>query len=311
MEPIKLAIVGLGKIARDQHVPALAADPAFDLAAVVTRYEPPPGLPSMRDLEELIDARPDVRAVSFCTPPQGRHALARRALEAGLDVMLEKPPGATVAEIEDLRELALARQGVLFATWHSRESAAVEPAREWLSEKQIRSVQINWKEDVRRWHPGQKWIWEAGGLGVFDPGINALSVLTRILPAMPFLKSAMLRFPSNCATPIAASLELSDSRGTPIGAEFDFLQTGPQTWEILVETDAGELHLWEGGAKLAIAGASVVDTVDTGHAEYPGLYRRFARLVEQREVDVDLAPFRLVADAFMIGSRIEVEPFVE
>jgi hypothetical protein len=44
-------------------------------------------------------------------------------------------------------------------------------------------VEIVWHEDVRKWHPGQQWIWEPGGFGVFDPGINALSIATRIFPA--------------------------------------------------------------------------------------------------------------------------------
>ena len=37
MSPIRLALVGLGKIARDQHLPAITADPRFELAAVVSR----------------------------------------------------------------------------------------------------------------------------------------------------------------------------------------------------------------------------------------------------------------------------------
>jgi len=49
--------------------------------------------------------------------------------------------------------------------------------------------------------------------------------------------------------------------------------------------------------------------VDAPEAEYPGLYRRFVELVAAGTSDVDLAPLRLVADAFMLGSRRTVEPF--
>jgi D-galactose 1-dehydrogenase len=102
-------------------------------------------------------------------------------LEHGRHVLLEKPPGATVGEVHALADLAR-RQGVtLFASWHSRHAPAVEPARAWLAGRKILGVTITWKEDVRVWHPGQKWIWQAGGLGVFDPGINALSILTHII----------------------------------------------------------------------------------------------------------------------------------
>jgi hypothetical protein len=99
-------------------------------------------------------------------------------------------PAVTLDDIRRFRQLGshapgalAARAGrTLFATWHSRFAPAVEPARQWLTPRRIRSVHINWKEDVRVWHPGQGWIFEPGGLGVFDPGINALSILTRILP---------------------------------------------------------------------------------------------------------------------------------
>ena len=55
-------------------------------------------------------------------------------------------------------------------------------AREWLRTRELRRGRITGKEDVHFWHPGQRWIFEPGGFGVFDPGINALSILTDILP---------------------------------------------------------------------------------------------------------------------------------
>ena len=45
--------------------------------------------------------------------------------------------------------------------------------------------------------------------------------------------------------------------------------------------------------------------------EYANLYAHFASLVRGRRSDVDYAPLQLVADAFLCGRRIEVEPFVE
>jgi L-arabinose 1- dehydrogenase len=91
-----------------------------------------------------------------------------------------------------LAELAKEHGRSLFASWHSRYAPGVETARTWLTARVIKSVQVLWKEDVRKWHPNQDWIWQPGGLGVFDPGINALSIMTRILPRAFFLKSAEL-----------------------------------------------------------------------------------------------------------------------
>ncbi len=204
--------------------------------------------------------------------------------------------------------MAQQRQLALFATWHSREAAAVEPAREWLAGRKIRNVQVTWKEDVRVWHPGQAWIWKAGGLGVFDPGINALSIITRILPQPLVLKDAELHFPSNCETPIAAELTLQGPGGLPVRAEFDFRQTGPQSWDIDIETDDGRLLLSKGGSVMHVDGKQTVSAPDR---EYANLYARFAPLVRERRMDVDLAAFRLVADAFMAGRRSVVDPFIE
>lgn len=179
-----------------------------------------------------------------------------------------------------------------------------EAARVWLDGKLIRAVSVTWKADVRVWHPGQKWIWKAGGLGVFDPGINALSILTRIVPGAPALLDAELKYPANCETPIAARLSLTTSGGAPGRAEFDFRHTGTQTWDIEVSTNAGMLTLSMGGSVLKVNN-QIVDLPAT--EEYPSLYAQFAGLVARRAIDVDTAPPQLVADAFRSGRRVVVE----
>ena len=308
MTAIRLAIVGLGKIARDQHVSAISATRGIELAAIASRHASIDGVAHFATLDEMLAAAPDINAVALCTPPQIRHGQAAAALKAGKHVLLEKPPGATVAELTPL--IAAARQTgrTLFATWHSRFAPAVEPARTFLAGRRIKSVTVEWKEDVKVWHPGQAWIWEPGGLGVFDPGINALSILTRILPQPFFLTAAELSFPRNRAAPIAADLAFSDDAGLSIRAEFDWRQTGPQTWDIRVETDAGQLALCSGGSRLVHDGRTLIDEK---HAEYRGIYRHFVELIANGVSDVDLSPLVHVADAFMLGRRREVEPFLE
>jgi D-galactose 1-dehydrogenase len=305
---LRIAIVGFGKIARDQHVAAIAATPGATLAAIASRNASLPDLPHFATIEDLLAKGPPVDAVSLCTPPQVRRAQAVAALSAGKHVMLEKPPGLSLGELDPLVAMAGEAKRTLFATWHSRFAPAVEPARQWLAARQIKSVHISWKEDVRVWHPGQGWIWEPGGLGVFDPGINALSILTRILPRQVFVTAADLSFPANRAAPIAANLTLTDAGGLPITAEFDFRQTGPQSWDIVTDTDQGRMTLSGGGARMAVDGTLFAEAPE---AEYRGLYRGFVELAATGESDVDLTPFRLVADAFMLGKRNVVEPFVE
>ena len=104
--PIKLGIVGVGKIVRDQHLPALAKDGSYRLAAAASRHGKVDGIPNYPTIEAMLKADPGLDAVSLCMPPQFRYDAARAALEAGKHVFMEKPPGATVSEVEDLKAIA-------------------------------------------------------------------------------------------------------------------------------------------------------------------------------------------------------------
>jgi D-galactose 1-dehydrogenase len=306
MDPIRIAVVGMGKIARDQHLPAIAGNKAFGLAATVSPHDPGvEGIAHHRSLDALLAEGPAVDAVALCTPPQVRYDLAAQALSRGVHVFLEKPPGATLAEVAALDDQARKVGVTLFAAWHSRFAAGVAPARAWLAERRIDRVAIVWREDVRVWHPGQAWIWEPGGLGVFDPGINALSIATHILHHPFFLKSATLTIPANRAAPIAAEIEFSDTAGAPITMDLDWRQTGPQSWDIIVETDVGTMKLSNGGAVLSLPSG----TDHSEDREYPRLYARFASLIHGGRSDVDTDPLRLIADAFLRGRREATEAF--
>jgi D-galactose 1-dehydrogenase len=304
--PIRLALVGLGKIARDRHLPALAADRDFSLAATVDPVAPGlPGTPHFDSLAALLANGTAFDAAVICSPPQVRAALALTVLAQGRHVLLEKPPAATLGEVEILRQQADRSGTTLLAAWHSRFAAGVAPAREWLAGRRIDRVRVVWREDVRVWHPGQDWIWQPGGFGVFDPGINALSIMTHILPHPFCVTEARLRFPQNKAAPIAADLTFRDTSGAEILMDLDFRQTGPQRWDIVVETDAGTLALAAGGAVLTLPSGSG----PARSPEYPNLYRHFAQLIRAGCGDVDAGPLRLVADAFLIGQSLTVDPF--
>jgi D-galactose 1-dehydrogenase len=303
--PFPVAVVGVGKIARDQHLPAIAGDPDFRLVAAVSRHGRVDGVQNFPDMDTFLREGPQA-AVALCAPPGPRTRMAMQAIAAGRDVLLEKPPAATLGEIEMIVGAARERGVTLFATWHSRFAPVVAGAREWLAGKEVRSVRITWKEDVRRWHPGQEWIWEPGGFGVFDPGINALSILTEILPGPFLLDAARLDVPENRAMPIAAELTMTGPGGVPTRAVFDWRQEGPQTWDIKVETGGGTIELRHGGAAMRIDGGEETREADR---EYAGIYRRFAALLREGRSDVDVQPLRLVADAFLLGRRETVEAF--
>ncbi|UFH48203.1 Gfo/Idh/MocA family protein [Pseudomonas sp. KNUC1026] len=302
MPPIRLGLAGYGKIAQDQHLPAIAGNPSFELVAIATHGEAHPQLPTFASLGELLEKGPALDAIAFCTPPQGRYALVQQALAAGKHVLVEKPPCASLGEANALVASA-EHSGLagLFA-WHSRFAPGVALARDWLAGMTLEQVHIQWKEQVRKWHPGQEWIWQAGGLGVFDPGINALSIATALLPAPMLLEHAERVIPANRQAPISANLRLR-AGNVAVNAEFDFDHQGDdELWSIELRCAEGTLRLDNGGAVVHVDGVQQ-RLADEG--EYTLVYRHFARLIEQRQRDMDVEPLRIVADAFLSGEATQ------
>jgi D-galactose 1-dehydrogenase len=305
-----IAVVGFGKIAHDQHLPCIAKNPAFNLVAGVSRSSKIHNVPCFESLNSLIKSGISIDAVALCTPPSVRLAMAMQALDAGYDVLIEKPPTPTLGEMFAMIDYAEAKGRVLYATWHSRYNQAVDEAKKLLTGKRVTFMKVTWREDVRRWHPNQEWIWEPGGFGVFDPGINALSIVTKILPEAIFVERATIEVPSNKTTPIAAQIQFKrgDGVAADLSADFDWRQTGEQTWEIVMATvDGMTIALKKGGTVLVVNGKTIMEAP---MEEYEMIYARFASLLKDGKSDTDVRPLQLVCDCFMLGRPKVVEAFV-
>lgn len=305
----KIAVVGIGKIARDQHVPCILKNRNFKLAAGVSRHGTIEDVPCFHSIAELQKSKLAIDAVALCTPPSVRLAMARECLDAGWHVLIEKPPTPTVGELLSMEAYARKKRRVLYATWHSRYNKSVDEAKARLKGKTVNFLYVNWKEDVNKWHPGQQWIWEPGGFGVLDPGINAISIVTKILPEPIFVERATIEVPSNSATPIAAEIRFKrgDGLAADLSASMDWRQTTGETWEIEVGTTDGlRLHLTKGGSVLAVNG-NIVREAELH--EYEDIYAKFARLLKAKKSDVDASPLQLISDCFMLGKPVVVKPF--
>ncbi len=310
--PVRIAIIGYGKIAEDQHVPAIAGTPGFELAATVSRRRAgPAGFPAFASIAELVGSGIAVDAAALCNTPEDRPATAFEAIAAGWHVLMEKPPAAALSTAAVIETAAAAAGVTLFASWHSRFAPAVDRARALLAGRQVTGLAIEWREDVRKWHPGQAWIWQPGGFGVFDPGINALSIATAILPVELCLDAALLEIPEGRQTPIAAELRFGGP-GVPADARavFDWRATGTECWTVRVAMDGARdgdvLELTGGGSALSLNGLALPTE---GPGEYPALYHRFGDLVATGRSEVDVRPLRLAADAFLLGERRTVARF--
>ncbi|MDE2184553.1 MAG: Gfo/Idh/MocA family oxidoreductase [Alphaproteobacteria bacterium] len=306
MSALRIGIEGVGKIAREQHIPAIRANGAYRLVATANG-QPIAGAAHFPTMAAMLEADPGLDAVAICSPPQAHYVAARQALAHGKHVLLEKPPCETQAQLEELAGLARSKGVTLFQTWHARHADAVDTAATVLKDCAITQARVEWKEDVDQCHPGQKWLWDDGGFGVFDAGINALSILTTIIPGVLWVRSAALSIPENCRTPVAAEVILQSNHGARIEASFDFRHKGAPIWNMDFVTDRGAVKLGTYGSSLTVGGKLV--PVAHGDGEYPVLYRRFAELAAEGRSEVDERPFRLLATILQIGVRTLVEPF--
>ena len=306
----KIAVIGVGKIAVDQHLPVIDKSRDFEVAATVSgRGVQHRNLPVFKTAAELYAAMPEVKLVAICTPPGVRHAYVREAIDAGKHVLMEKPPTPTITEFEDLVAYGEKKGKVLFQTWHSRYNAAVDAAKLILKDEGVASVRIDWRESVRKWHPGQEWVWEPGGFGVCDPGINAMSIFTKIMPFPVFVDSAKLKFPANRQTPVDVEIVFKSAQKhqPKMSAGFNWLEESGEIWTIAIETLNGrKLALEKGGTVLKVDG---LETIANPSMEYEAIYERFAKLLEKDKSEMDGSPLRLVADAFLLGARHNVEEF--
>jgi predicted dehydrogenase len=114
LDKVRVAVIGCGTVARRHHVPALVKNPRAEIAALCDPAEAPARLikerfglrvRECRELDEVL-SDPAVDVIDICTPSFTHYEYARRALDAGKHVLLEKPPVYTVEQAEDLSALA-------------------------------------------------------------------------------------------------------------------------------------------------------------------------------------------------------------
>ncbi len=118
--PVRVAVIGAG-VFGGFHSGKYAAHPDVELVAVVDldiekarAVAEKHGARGVRDLDEVIGA---VDAVSVAAPAKVHYALARRALEAGLHCLVEKPIALDIAHADELVAIAR-RKGLALQVGH-------------------------------------------------------------------------------------------------------------------------------------------------------------------------------------------------
>lgn len=121
--PIRTAVLGYGFAGRIFHSPFIHAVPGLELSAIVQRHGDSaaadyPATRVLRSVDEVF-GDPAIDMVVVATPNDSHVELARRALEAGKHVVIDKPIAGTSAEVRALIALA-SKQGRVLAPFHNR-----------------------------------------------------------------------------------------------------------------------------------------------------------------------------------------------
>jgi scyllo-inositol 2-dehydrogenase (NADP+) len=120
---IEVGLVGFGLAGKSFHAPVIRAVPGLRLSAIVQRTGDEaaklyPDVRVVRSLDELL-AIGAIRLVVIATPNQSHFPFAARCLEAGRDVVVDKPMTTTLDEAKELYEIA-DRRGLLLTVYHNR-----------------------------------------------------------------------------------------------------------------------------------------------------------------------------------------------
>lgn len=123
MDKIKTGLAAYGMSGRVFHAPFIFTNPHFELTAITERSkelsrERYPDARIVRSFDELI-ALDELDLIVINTPDNTHYEYARRALEAGKHVIVEKPFTTTVEEAEELVALA-GSKGLALSVYQNR-----------------------------------------------------------------------------------------------------------------------------------------------------------------------------------------------
>jgi scyllo-inositol 2-dehydrogenase (NADP+) len=120
---IEVGLVGFGLAGRAFHAPVIRAVPGLHLGAILQRSgteaaEKYPDVRIVRSMNEMLAIR-EIRLVVIATPNDTHYPFAKQCLEAGRDVLVDKPFATTFEEAQSLVEIA-EKTGRLLTVYQNR-----------------------------------------------------------------------------------------------------------------------------------------------------------------------------------------------
>jgi len=185
--PIRVAVAGFGLSGSVFHAPLIASIPAFSLDVISTsdagrQAAASASYPGVRIVETpaaILELAGDLDLLVLGTPPVTHYPLAKAALEAGLDVVVDKPFAVHSAEGEELIALA-GRLGRVLTVFQNRRWDGDFLTVRGLVDSDVLGAVTRFESRFERWSPAVAKAWKAsataddGGGVLFDLGTHLL-----------------------------------------------------------------------------------------------------------------------------------------
>jgi scyllo-inositol 2-dehydrogenase (NADP+) len=156
---IEVGLIGFGLAGRAFHAPVIRAVPGLHLEAILQRKgneaaEKYPDVRIARSLDELL-AMKEIRLVVIATPNDTHYSFARQCLEAGRDVVVDKPFATTLEEARSLVELANETGRLLTVYQNRRYDGDFQAIRRLLEEGTLGRI-VRFETSYDRYRPQLK-----------------------------------------------------------------------------------------------------------------------------------------------------------
>jgi predicted dehydrogenase len=185
--PVRVAVAGFGLSGSVFHAPIIATNPAYSLDVIATsdagrKSTAATSYPGARIVDtpaDILDLAGGLDLLVLGTPPATHYPLAKAALEAGLDVVVDKPFTVRSAEGQELIELA-ARLGRVLTVFQNRRWDGDFRTVQSLLESGTLGTVTRFESRFERWSPEISKAWKAsataddGGGVLFDLGTHLL-----------------------------------------------------------------------------------------------------------------------------------------
>jgi predicted dehydrogenase len=161
-KPIRVALIGYGFVGKTFHAPLIKSVPGFEITVVGSR-DPEKVHADLREAQVVADPEqattsPNADLVVIASPNETHVPLATAALNAGKDVIVDKPFTITLAEARQLTELALKRERLLSVFQNRRWDSEFLGARAVIEEGRLGEV-LHFESHFDRFRPEVRLRW--------------------------------------------------------------------------------------------------------------------------------------------------------